>query len=160
MESCPCECRSMNPEATTSPRTSTVSRAEGIVRADVMAAMRPFLIPTCLTASSPVSGSSTRPPTRTMSRRAGALWAGCAAAGADTPASAANAASHQSGGLPRVARLRESIQELDIELLDVRDPGDLGSGRRLQDHVFVRCVRTRSMPDSARHEWQLQPLGE
>src|SRR6516225_6910615 len=55
----------MNPGATTSPRASSVSRpASG---SDVTAAMRPPAIPTLRTASRPVSGSRTRPPTRTTS---------------------------------------------------------------------------------------------
>src|SRR6266404_7390125 len=56
----------MKPGATTSPLTSMVSRAAGT--SVVTDAMRPSLIPTARTASRFVSGSSTRPPTRTMSR--------------------------------------------------------------------------------------------
>src|SRR5919108_941721 len=174
MESCPCECRSMNPGATTRPRTLTVSRAAGAVLADETTAIRPSLIPTCLTASRPVSGSRTRPPTRTTSRRAER----CAAAGADAPATAASTqktvilseakdllnGSRSFGRCAPSGRLRtcvrERVQKVDIEFLDIREAGNLGTGRRLDDYVLVRCVGARPMPGPTRDEWQLQPLGE
>src|SRR5581483_846849 len=67
----------MKPGATTAPATSIVWRASG-TGSSVTDTMRPSSIATLRTASSPVAGSTTRPPVRTRSGIR--LW--CAMSGA------------------------------------------------------------------------------
>src|SRR5688500_11892742 len=105
----------MKPGATTSPLTSTVSRAAGT--AVLTDTMRPALMPTARTASRFVSGSSTRPPTSTMSRGADCADTWCGAKTIWPKATSTSARLADTDGVEeaRVADLGGVLRELDID---------------------------------------------